>query len=157
MRLTHHTDEPFELDRTRTYEQVSNFRMKPKGLWLSVDDDWWRWCSDESFREDTFEHNYEATLVEDANVLVIDSVESFDAFCEEYATEREPAWDLVATRYAGIIIAPYLWERRLAMEPTMFWYYPWDCASGCIWDLSVIDEWKETEKPAPREHANMES
>ncbi|QBI98814.1 hypothetical protein SEA_BOBBY_184 [Mycobacterium phage Bobby] len=44
-------------------------------------------------------------------------------------------WGKVAADYGGIIIAPYQWSRR--MDP--HWYYTWDCASGCIWNLEAIE------------------
>jgi hypothetical protein len=29
-----------------------------------------------------------------------------------------------------------VWECRL--DPAAAWYYGWDCASGCVWNLEVI-------------------
>ncbi len=52
-------------------------------------------------------------------------------------------WDKVKDKYQGIIIAPYQWECRLALETC--WYYGWDCASGCIWDLDCIKEFIKQE------------
>lgn len=49
-------------------------------------------------------------------------------------------WLKVKQKYQGIIIAPYQWKCRMAQETK--WYYGWDCASGCIWDLDCIDEFK---------------
>lgn len=49
-------------------------------------------------------------------------------------------WIDVASRYSGIEIAPYQWKRRI--HPSTFWYYTWDCASGCIWDLSAIKKFE---------------
>jgi len=49
-------------------------------------------------------------------------------------------WPAVAEKYDGIIIAPYIWQRRLSDNPDHFWYYGWDCASGCIWNTEVIEE-----------------
>jgi hypothetical protein len=40
-----------------------------------------------------------------------------------------PNWERVARDYDGVIISPYQFNRRM----TLMWYYPWDCASGCIW------------------------
>ena len=45
-------------------------------------------------------------------------------------------WGYLATQYQGLIIAPYLWDLRL-FGPA--WYYGWDCASGCIWDLTAVE------------------
>ena len=43
-------------------------------------------------------------------------------------------WPSVAKEFQGIIIAPYIWDRRF----DLLWYYGWDCASGCIWDPAAI-------------------
>jgi hypothetical protein len=50
------------------------------------------------------------------------------------------AWDRLRERYQGLIVTPYIWERRLTMGngPDAMWYYFWDCASGCIWDPAAI-------------------
>jgi hypothetical protein len=50
----------------------------------------------------------------------------------------EIEWRKVAERFDGIIIAPYIWQRRLDLESS--WYYSWDCASGCIWNASAVRE-----------------
>lgn len=47
-------------------------------------------------------------------------------------------WAAIGKLYDGIIIAPYLWERRL--NGGAMWYYGWDCASGCIWNPRAISE-----------------
>jgi len=38
---------------------------------------------------------------------------------------------VVSKEYDGIEIAPYQWDARLSL----IWYYGWDVASGCIWNL----------------------
>lgn len=43
-------------------------------------------------------------------------------------------WQAVASDHDGIIISPYNWPAR----HEMIWYYPWDCASGCIWNADAI-------------------
>jgi hypothetical protein len=47
-----------------------------------------------------------------------------------------PEWDALFEEYDGIEIAPYQWHFRLA--PDFFWYYGWDCASGCVWRASKL-------------------
>ena len=44
---------------------------------------------------------------------------------------KYPDWKLIAQEFDGIEIAPYQWEIR--MDYNFFWYYGWDCASGCLW------------------------
>jgi len=103
---------------------------------------------------------------EDANILKISNVEEFDIFHDKYSfslpsdhfayqtvlsygeiqhkfkTSNDSAveisklidWKRVAKEYQGILITPYVYERRTSR----YWYYPWDCAGGCIWDTSCI-------------------
>lgn len=123
--------------------------MKPRGLWVSVEgngDGWSDWCRDEQFGGEGLAFEHEVVLAEDAHLLWLSTAEHLDAFTVEYGTPMYPAeptirhrgidWPGVAKVYQGIVIAPYLWERRL--DPDTFWYYGWDCASGCIWDLTAI-------------------
>ena len=117
---------------------------KPQGFWLSVDgnDDGWRdWCLGEEWGLDRLTLVHDVTLSDKADVLRIAGPGGIDAFTAEY---REPSdrfygeidWRRVAERWQGIIIAPYVWSRRL--HDNAGWYYSWDCASGCIWDAAAI-------------------
>lgn len=162
MRLIHYSREP--LKKMETVEQraltddstmLQRAFPKPRGLWLSVDDDWERWCKDEDFSLGCLRSRTEIVLVDDANVLRLKGADDIDAFSAEFAydplklfpngSKYGVRWDLVASRWQGIIIAPYCWERRLT-EHT-FWYYGWDCASGCIWDAAAVGSLKPLKRP----------
>lgn len=119
--------------------------MKPKGFWYEVNADWRRWCRGEMPHWIEGRYLHRLTLGEE-RMLNIRSVAELDAFADEYhVSEWVPShvdgrffdldlgvrWDLVAERYDGIEIAPYLWARRLDGG---LWYYGWDCASGVIWN-----------------------
>jgi hypothetical protein len=117
---------------------------KPCGFWLSVDgnEDGWRdWCLGESFGLEHLTHVHDVELAPDAEVLRLHGPAGIDAFTREY---HEPSdrfygrinWSRVAERWQGIIIAPYVWSRRL--HDGAKWYYSWDCASGCIWDARAV-------------------
>lgn len=133
--------------------------MKPCGLWISVEDDpddynWFDWCKGEQFRLEALYHKYSVSLSKDAKILHLKTVEDIIAFSTEYAANdpldfarssyfnrgREYvymiSWSRVKALYDGIIIAPYQWKCRLGSETS--WYYPWDCASGCIWSLDKV-------------------
>jgi len=43
-------------------------------------------------------------------------------------------WEEVSKNWEGIEIVPYIWTARNILN----WYYPWDVASGCIWNLDGI-------------------
>jgi len=122
---------------------------KPNGLWVPVEgtDDWKAWCESESFSLDRMACAHELFLITEASVLRICTARQLDAFTSRYRYREEPMfrrhrlqpsidWSQVAARYEGIIIAPYLWERRL--DDRTFWYYSWDCASGCIWNAGAV-------------------
>lgn len=49
--------------------------------------------------------------------------------------DLNPDWNRVMKDYDAMIIAPYLYRSRWPF----IWYYTWDCASGCIWNTSIIE------------------
>lgn len=159
MRLVHYASHPFgelqEFGPPPEDDWRSSF-YKPSGLWVSDDDTnygWREWCLDEDFMLDNLTHVHDVTLAADANVRIINTSEELDRFTAEF---RLPSgrdkllsedkdrfvriygllWQNVRERYDGLIITPYLWDRRLDLN-TM-WYYAWDCASGCIWQKRAI-------------------
>ena len=150
MKFTHNPKRSIDIDGNwlydpnRTYTQPSVLKFKPSGLWLSVDDDWRRWCMENemdwlSRRDVDFD-------VDTSRCKVITSVDEMDEFHDEYTEPddrwlelRMPNWGKVAKDYSGIVIAPYIWERRYTNPGSASdWYYPWDCASACVWDLSIL-------------------
>lgn len=156
MKLSHFAHEPIEA--LRPIEQTCEDRgflaqFKPKGLWVSVDgtDDWPSWCESEEF-EGLGTYHYRVDLHLDHRLLVLDNALDLRDFTREYnhdftiKKEGLPPytpwygnyirWGDVAKKYPGIIIAPYQWPCRMGDDT--FWYYPWDCASGCIRDPSII-------------------
>lgn len=171
MILHHYHDQPVILDRSWVYDQSEKTWRggKPNGLWVSVvgEDDWASWCRGEEFALGDLAVTHEVVLDPAANILHLKSPEEIDRFHREYAGEvpewyrrddrrqdrfmfgqeyvdlqRPIEWNRVADEYQGLIIAPYQWERRLGGP---FWYYGFDCASGCIWDLSAIAEFSVAE------------
>jgi len=83
---------------------------------------------------------YEVKLGEE--IIQISSDDEFDNFQSEFGFplgKRGPAinWkEIQEQEYNGIEICPHNWERREELD----WYYPWDVASGCIWNLSGVSD-----------------
>lgn len=136
---SHWSQEPVLLTK-RTYTQTVSY--KPCGFWFDVDKDWKRWCEGASFRMEHLTRRHPVD-VDIQRVLALRSGPALDDFTLQYGVPYWPNdsprdfrihWPTVAQDYAGILIAPYCWERRL----DLMWYYGWDCASGCIWDISAI-------------------
>lgn len=112
---------------------------KPNGFWISVkgERDWPEFCYNERWNLESFKVAYEVHLKPDAHILKIQDSTSLRLFDKQYRSGVRLdtiAWHVVARQYSGIIIAPYCYDCRYDLQ----WYYPWDVASGCIWDSSVI-------------------
>ena len=152
-RLVHYSREP--LERIVSVAQIEQPHFKPRGLWISVDgnDDGWReWCDNEGFQLDSLKFVHDIRLAKSANVLRITNADGIDRFDDAYSASLNPEisfrsidWKKVAGEYQGIIIAPYIWQKRLSDNAQ--WYYAWDCASGCIWDAAAIESFNLRESP----------
>ena len=156
-RLIHYSSEKINVLEKREYDQnLATFQHKPKGLWISIEgeDDWKNWCIAEKFELQCLTFCYEIILKEDANILYLKTAEEIFDFTKKYSLIQmisylqydtdQIDWLKVKQDYQGIIISPYQWVCRLSSKST--WYYGWDCASGCIWDLEAIKEFKFLEE-----------
>lgn len=146
MILSHFSAEPLELINPFPYPQLEDTggHFKPFGLWLSDESDhgWKKWCENEEFNLERLKHETKFR-VDMEGVLHLDSAEKVRDFSKQFSVEhgflgamRQINWKAVKAAYSGIIITPYFWELRLDMD--YMWYYSWDCASGCVWDLSKL-------------------
>lgn len=155
MKLIHYAKKEFILD-SRPYLELDLFpSSKPNGLWVSVqgDNDWEEWCKNEEYGLDHLQVSYEVVLKPNANILKLKTPKQVCNLTKKYPVLRdqwndimgkllcrsyEIDWPKVKSEYQGIIIAPYQWDCRFLQETS--WYYGWDCASGCIWDLDCVKE-----------------
>ena len=163
LELLHLSRNPVILSNLVSYLDQS-VNHKPYGFWVTVDgeDGWEDWCNKENFESpERRKSKNRITLAKDARILFIQNCEEFDKFDDEYGTfthaHRWIDWRKVSQIYQGIVIVPYLWNRRLPLGLTFGWYYSWDCASGCIWDISAISEIQLIGKTANNERAEYES
>lgn len=157
MKLIHYASKEFELEIKKYSQEDSHYHAKPNGLWVSIEGkyDWKWWCEAENFRTEFLLVEYEVKLKRRAKILRLKTEEEVknlanlypflrpqwqDAMGRFFCRTYEIDWKKVKEEYQGIIIAPYQWPCRLANETG--WYYGWDCASGCIWDLTCIKEFK---------------
>lgn len=120
---------------------------KPSGLWFSIegpDSYGWRWwCHSEDYGTDGFKSAFEVTFTDKAKVVRLDH-DDMAPFTRQYgiASDRWDSvdgidWAKVADEYDAIEIWPYHWEYRLDRKAA--WYYPWDVASGCVWNADAIE------------------
>lgn len=128
------------VDRTRTVvafpASMQEIGAKPNGLWYELDQDWRRWCDSEqpNWLKGRFVHQ---VSLGKTRLRIIRTLAEFDAFTLLYGTNVRGYvlidWPRLVDECDGIEIAPYLNERRFGS-----WYYPWDCASGCVWRLRGV-------------------
>ncbi len=152
MKLIHYSSKEISSLEFREYDPIPPI-MKPNGLWFSVEElpdadsvTWKEWCESENFRIENLSFPYEIILNDNASILHLKSEGEIFQFNKHYRFSAgnydSPLhaymvnWVEVKKEYQGIIIAPYQWDCRLS--PTCIWYYGWDCASGCIWDITCI-------------------
>jgi hypothetical protein len=142
-RLLHYSADPLPSDLKLDKGWPMRGLGKPVGLWVSVGEAWKDWCEGEDFYTERLAHCQEIVLAANANILRLSTAEDLDAFTERFKIADDAFasidWSRVYGEYQGIIIAPYIWARRLDLA----WYYGWDCASGCIWDADAIAEVRE--------------
>lgn len=151
MKLIHYSSQKIDRLEKRKYNQSDlRFQSKPNGLWISIDDAWKTWCESENYNVNSLSFSYEIVLKENADILHLKTKEDIFDFSKQYPSKTRDwdvewdtyhlQWDEVKKNHQGIIISPYQWESRLSLESS--WYYGWDCACGCIWDISTIKYFK---------------
>lgn len=144
MKLYHYSDKIInDLDINYLYQ---DHYIKPKGFWISVDgpNDWREWCESEDFHLERLKFKHEIILNKNSNILHLKNDNEIIKFNEDYSIgdmrlyNHKIKWDELRNEYGGILIVPYSFNLRLDINH--HWYYGWDCASGCIWDISSIDK-----------------
>ena len=155
MKFTHHHSvENFVFDPEYKYPTYKY--NKPNGFWLATDGSW-REYTDNTFGDRHRWARYEAEFTVDLErCLVIADTEGFVAFDKKYVGQDGfistsfPNWEQVAEEYAGIVIHPHQGWIGMATSSLAMWYYGWDCACACIWDLSVVKEVTSDHDGRPR-------
>lgn len=105
-------------------------------------DGWMTWCEANDYGSYGRSHfATEFRFRKDADVLLISTEDELLAFTSEFRSNFPSTsfidWVAVAARYRGIVIAPYQWSLRL--DRRCGWYYSWDVASACVWDVSCLE------------------
>jgi len=136
----HMSKTPLELEK-RIFTQKTT--MKPNGFWYGFGHEWIDWVRSEMPGWEG-KYIYEVDIG-NSNVLQIKTHMELMMFNREYQSnlsdtgfKREEGeaidWKKVASKYDGIEINPYQYEARFQY----LWYYGWDVASGCIWNLNNV-------------------
>lgn len=115
---------------------------KPDGFWYGFGDKWIDWA-ETTGPEYMGEYVYEVDI-NGSNILQIKNHSEIIEFTREYGSSEQIVpgviffidWSRIELKYDGIEINPYIGQAR-TNEKTL-WYYTWDIASGCIWNLDKV-------------------
>lgn len=124
------------------YHQIG----KPYGFWYQTGRSWEEWIAGERML-DWMKPYLVVIEVDPSRILQLRSAYELHQFTEQYKAPFVPGqtvfesgrltainWQRVAESWGGIEISPYQWSCRF----DLMWYYGWDCASGCVWDLNAV-------------------
>jgi hypothetical protein len=136
----HMSKKPFELEQ-RIFTQRAG--MKPSGFWYGFGSEWLDWTRSE-MPHWTGKYIYSVDIGS-SKVLRIKTHMELMMFHRKYSItkfkdvpedfdDKGISWHKVSQEYDGIEISPYQYEARMQY----MWYYGWDVASGCIWNLKNV-------------------
>lgn len=159
-KLYHFSDKPFIFNDFHTY-RPHRYNLKPAGLWLSVNDDWAKWCYNNDYMLNALEYRTEFVISDTSRICYLRSERDVDAFIDNYRYIYNPMpmfntsfqfytihWDEVKQDYDGIFIDEdnkELREYGFKSGGMNTWIDTWDCLSGCVWNFDIIHQ-KESEK-----------
>lgn len=144
------------LDLSKTYPlKIRRDSLKPIGLWYSINLEWIKWCKSE-MPDWIHKHNIEIDI-DEGKILVISTPKQLAYFIEKYERSvsysdflKEVNWEKVTKQYSGIEIRNYeqlKWMRdrdHNTIKSFSAWFSSWDVSSGCIWDLTVVKNYRIT-------------
>lgn len=115
---------------------------KPDGFWYGFGNEWIDW-TDTAGPERKGKYIYNI-YTNGSNILQIKDYSELIEFTKEYKSINQIIpraifsidWSRIEFKYDGIEINPYIGQAR--MDQQTLWYYSWDVASGCIWNLNKV-------------------
>lgn len=140
MRIHLSKDHISELEKRQYIQKHGD---KPDGFWYGFGNEWIDW-TEIAGPEYKGEYVYEVDI-NGSNVLQIKDYSEFIEFTKEYGSREQIApgiifsidWPRIELKYDGIEINPYIGQVR--HNTKTIWYYGWDVASGCIWNLNKVE------------------
>ena len=141
-----------ELLLNYSYQKNTSYNLKPNGLWYAIGTEWIEWCESEMPH---WVHPYCIEIEIDQNkILLIQTLTDLKKFIIEYSSNPIDSfytidWKKLSNECSGIEINNYYTLKWRLMNLDIgkgIWLSSWDVSSGCIWDLSIIKNWKCYEK-----------
>ena len=114
--------------------------FKPIGLWYGIGTSWIDWVIS-NMPDWECENIFEIKL-DESKLLKIGNSKVLKDFTFEYSKPLDHIvntrftlidWNLFCATKGGIEINPYQYD-----DAMLLWYYGWDIACGCVWNLSGV-------------------
>lgn len=144
-KLLHYCENKFILSPFPPIKEEYKMSLKPRGLYLSVDDAWMKWCTEEDFFHRLYQWVYEFEINVNANILKIQTLKELKEFDTKYKKVISPKfymidWELVKEQYSGIAFLNYQKiKRELIRNFFQFtWYFGLDVDCYVIWDHEIL-------------------
>jgi len=125
--------------------------LKPRGLWLSYNNEWEKWNDTGEpgvFIVGDYKYKYRVTFRKNLNVLKIETLQDLYDFNKKYGSKDKHVksiirinWEKVCKDYDGIFFTNYNKIRQdesVEYNDEFAWYYTLDVSSACIFRTSKV-------------------
>ncbi len=144
----HYSDNEITFNNLLKKDQEESF--KPKGLWLSYENEWFEWCEKEEFSTCNLNTcNIYSTKLKYDNLYIIKTLDDLIILNKKYPSEYSIDWKKLSSEYDGIIFQNYYKLKKDFMKgnyygTNLIWFMGVDVNSACIWNpKNVLIEWKK--------------
>lgn len=142
----HYSNKPLVIDKKYKVYNSKGAINKPSGLWISVNDEWKKWCIEENFHIEELYTQNEIKILDFSKIFISNTIEDIKSFKDKYSKLDSLIifidWQKVMKDYDGIIIHNFYdlkYKDDLLYDEKFMWLYSWDIPSGCIWNLNIIE------------------
>ena len=163
----HYCNKPLHIDYSFNKYGIKRIINKPEGIWLSIGEEWKKWCLMEDYCLEQLYTQNEIKIIDMSKIIEINTKEEVDNFIYEYEdiTIRKKIytfidWSIVMRKYDGIIINNFyeLKFSNVLYDENYMWLYSWDVPSACIWNPKVLKvvESKDIHEEIEKERRNYD-
>lgn len=129
---------------------ASSKKSKPRGFWISYNNEWQEWNDDGDggFIVGNYKYKYRVTFKKNLNVLKIETVDELYDFNKKYGKKDKVIknmirinWEKVCKDYDGIFFMNYrkiLDDESVEYNDEFIWYNMLDVSSACIFRPSLV-------------------
>ena len=148
----HYSNKELIFDELLVREQEEHY--KPKGVWLSYENEWLDWCEREGFSTCNLSTcNIYRTKLKYDNLYVIKTLDDLITLNKKYPAEYSIDWKKLSSDYEGIVFENYYSIKKELLpnfnfcQNNLTWFLGIDVNSACIWNpKNVVIEWNKVNR-----------